>query len=199
MDLREDDFFPELFEECPFDVLRCEPEELPRDFEELLREERRCEPEELLFFALLFLPEDFLRGEGGTFAPSRRASDRPIAIACLGLVTFLPLRPLLSLPRFISCISSRTFSCAFGPYFLPPEDLLELFFVAIQNSPFCCIGKRSGMSRLRDEIRANESCTRTGNLSSDSGREDVFHIDPLRRIIAGVARDAIAIAFAAVA
>ena len=37
-------------------------------------------------------------GSGGTFSPFLRASDRPMAIACFGLVTFLPLRPLFSLP-----------------------------------------------------------------------------------------------------
>jgi hypothetical protein len=32
-----------------------------------------------------------------------------MAIACLRLRTFLPERPLLSCPRFISCIARRTF------------------------------------------------------------------------------------------
>lgn len=127
-DLRADDFLPELLLERPFAELRCALDELlrllelPRDLDE--RAVRRCELEELLFFALLFfallffaplfLLDDFLRGEEGTLSPSRRASDRPIAIACLGFVTFFPLRPLFSCPRFISCISSRTFSPAFG-------------------------------------------------------------------------------------
>jgi hypothetical protein len=61
-----------------------------------------------------FLEERFLRR--GTFAPARRASDRPIAIACLRLVTFLPERPLRSLPRLRSCIARFTFCCAFLPY-----------------------------------------------------------------------------------
>lgn len=115
LDLRAEDFLAELLR--PFAELLC-------DFEEPPRVVRRCALEELLFFALLFFAldffaldffaldffaEDFFRG---TFAPSRRASDRPIAIACLRLVTFLPLRPLFSLPRFISCISSFTFSPA---------------------------------------------------------------------------------------
>lgn len=59
-------------------------------------------------------------------AAERRASDRPIAIACFGFVTFLPL-PLFSLPRLNSCISFSTFFCAFGPYLRP---LLEDFFFA---------------------------------------------------------------------
>jgi hypothetical protein len=68
-----------------------------------------------------FLREDFLRF--GTFAPARRASERPMAIACLRLRTFLPERPLRSLPRFLSCIARFTFARAFFPYLamLPPE------------------------------------------------------------------------------
>ncbi len=40
-----------------------------------------------------------------------------MAIACLRLVTFLPDRPLLSVPRFRSRITFSTFSDAFLPYF----------------------------------------------------------------------------------
>src|SRR4029078_8409025 len=47
----------------------------------------------------------FLRG---TFFPFFRASDRPIAIACLRLLTFLPLRPLLSVPFFRFFIARLT-------------------------------------------------------------------------------------------
>jgi hypothetical protein len=57
-------------------------------------------------------------------------------MACFRLVTFLPLRPLLSLPVFISFISVSTFLLAAGEYlradffladgFLPRVD----FFVA---------------------------------------------------------------------
>jgi len=46
----------------------------------------------------------------GTFLPSSLASESPIAIACLGLVTFFPERPLFSFPSFISCITFPTFS-----------------------------------------------------------------------------------------
>ena len=52
----------------------------------------------------------------GTFAPSRRASDKPMAIACLRLVTFLPERPLLRVPRLRSCIARSTFFEAFLLY-----------------------------------------------------------------------------------
>src|SRR5581483_5568210 len=63
----------------------------------------------------------------GTLSPSLRASERPIAIACLRLFTVLPLRPDLSLPRFISCMARFTLRPAFLPYlrFLRPP----LFFL----------------------------------------------------------------------
>jgi hypothetical protein len=52
----------------------------------------------------------------GTFPPARRASDNPIAIACLRLFTFLPERPLRSLPCLRSCIARFTLRCAVFPY-----------------------------------------------------------------------------------
>jgi hypothetical protein len=60
-------------------------------------------------------------GGGGAFAPSLRASDRPIAIACFGLRTFRCDRPDSSLPSFILCIARSTLAEAFGPYFRFPE------------------------------------------------------------------------------
>ena len=72
---------------------RCEREleDLFREWDELEDLFRECDrPPEL---------EDLRREELdllGTFAPDRRASDRPIAIACLRLVTFLPERPLFN-------------------------------------------------------------------------------------------------------
>src|SRR5512144_770924 len=52
----------------------------------------------------------------GTLPPARRASDSPIAIACLRLVTFFPERPLFSVPRLRSCIAFLTLLCAVLPY-----------------------------------------------------------------------------------
>ena len=54
-------------------------------------------------------------------------------MACFGFVTFLPLRPDLSLPRFISCISVSTFFLADGEYlrledFFAPDFLVLDFF-----------------------------------------------------------------------
>jgi hypothetical protein len=66
----------------------------------------------------------------GTFLPERRASERPIAIACFGLVTFLPV-PLFSLPRLNSCISFFTFLPAEGEYLRPDEDFFEADFLLL--------------------------------------------------------------------
>jgi hypothetical protein len=61
--------------------------------------------------------EDFLRAAfRGTRAPARRASDNPMAMACLRLVTFLRERPLRSVPRFISSIARFTFRPLDLPY-----------------------------------------------------------------------------------
>lgn len=70
----------------------------------------------------------------GTFAPFLRASDSPIAIACLRLVTLPPLPPLpeRSVPRFSRCIALSTDLPAALPYFRPPD----FFFAAIRASRF---------------------------------------------------------------
>jgi hypothetical protein len=70
------------------------------------------------------LPELFLRLADfflldlreGTLSPSLRASESPIAMACLRLFTFLPDRPLFSLPCLYSSITFFTFFCVFFPY-----------------------------------------------------------------------------------
>jgi hypothetical protein len=67
---------------------------------------------------VVFLLADFFLADffAGTFPPSRRASDKPIAIACLRLFTVLPERPLFNVPRLRSCIALFTFCWAFLPY-----------------------------------------------------------------------------------
>ena len=62
---------------------------------------------------VFLLDDDFF----GTLPPAFLASDSPIAIACLRLLTFFPERPLLSVPALRSCIAFSTFDCAFSPYF----------------------------------------------------------------------------------
>lgn len=63
--------------------------------------------------------------------PERRASERPMAIACLGFVTFLPLRPDRSWPFFIARISRSTFLPAVGEYLR--VDFLEDAFLALPD------------------------------------------------------------------
>jgi hypothetical protein len=55
------------------------------------------------------------RDRVGTFAPFRRASFRPMAMACERLFTLRP-DPLRSVPRFRRRIVRSTFSDAFCPY-----------------------------------------------------------------------------------
>jgi hypothetical protein len=64
----------------------------------------------------------------GTFLPSLRASDNPIAIACFRLVTFFPLRPLFNLPCFIAFISRSTSLPTDGLYLREELDFFELLF-----------------------------------------------------------------------
>src|SRR6185295_6581309 len=73
----------------------------------------------------------------GTLPPARRASLRPIAIACLRLVTFLPERPDRSVPRLRSCIARSTFWLAFFPYFAISIILLRTFRAELPKGAQC--------------------------------------------------------------
>jgi hypothetical protein len=60
----------------------------------------------------------------GTFCPDRRASDRPMAMACLRLFTFFPDLPLRNVPDLRSCNALPTFLLLARLYFLaivPPQ------------------------------------------------------------------------------
>jgi hypothetical protein len=72
-------------------------------------------------FAAGFLRERVRRL--GTLPPARRACDSPIAIACFLLVTFLPERPLRSVPRLRSFIAFLTLVDAFLPYLAMSHSL----------------------------------------------------------------------------
>lgn len=63
--------------------------------------------------ALRVVDERFL----GTFLPARRASDKPIAMACFRLLTLVPERPLFNVPRLRSCMAFATFLDAASLYF----------------------------------------------------------------------------------
>ena len=76
-------------------------------------------PEDFLFEEVLFPDAPFFLEDAfflGTFAPARRASERPIAIACFRLVTFFFDFPLFNVPLFRSSIAFLTFACAVSPY-----------------------------------------------------------------------------------
>jgi hypothetical protein len=77
----------------------------------------------LLDVAFFLLDDDFF----GTLPPAFLASDNPIAIACLRLLTFFPERPLLSVPALRSCIAFLTLLCAFLPYLAMSYLLRRLF------------------------------------------------------------------------
>jgi hypothetical protein len=51
-----------------------------------------------------------------------------MAMACFGFLTFLPLRPDLSLPFFMAFISVSTLLPAAGEYLRPEDFFAELFF-----------------------------------------------------------------------
>jgi hypothetical protein len=74
------------------------------------------------------VPYFFLAFLRGTLPPARRASDRPMAMACFRLVTFFPDRPLLNVPLLRSRIALFTFCDAFFPY-LAIDQLLFWFLI----------------------------------------------------------------------
>ena len=89
-----------------------------RDFDDDARFEEDLRDDFFDDFFDDFLDDDFLDDDffDGTLPPSRLASERPMAMACFRLVTFLPERPLFSVPCLRSCIAFSTLSCDFRPY-----------------------------------------------------------------------------------
>jgi hypothetical protein len=85
----------------------------------------------------------------GTFPPARRASERPMAIACFRLVTFLPERPERSLPRFFSCMLRATFERALPPYFREDFVLRPLLLFVDRDDLLVA------MRRCRGNLRAS--------------------------------------------
>jgi hypothetical protein len=67
----------------------------------------------VVFFLEVFLFEAFF----GTFLPLARASESPIAIACLRLLTLRPDRPLFNVPDLRFFIARLTSPDAFLEYF----------------------------------------------------------------------------------
>jgi hypothetical protein len=83
----------------------------------------------------------------GTFAPLLRASERPIAIACLRLFTLPPFPPLpdLSVPRFLRRIALATVLLAALPYFRPRDFVL----IAMDSSSLLRVRIRHGGCAVR--------------------------------------------------
>lgn len=71
-------------------------------------------------------------------------------MACLRLVTFLPLRPLFSLPRFIAFISRSTDFPAFGLY-LRPDDFLPRLLLDVRLRDVEPL-RELALRRERDEL-----------------------------------------------
>jgi hypothetical protein len=67
-------------------------------------------------FFVFFEVFRFFEAFFGTFLPLALASDSPIAIACLRLLTFLPERPLFSVPDLRFFIARLTSVDAFFEY-----------------------------------------------------------------------------------
>jgi hypothetical protein len=76
------------------------------------------------FFVVFFLEAFFFEAFFGTFLPLARASESPIAIACLRLLTLRPERPLFNVPALRFFIARLTSPDAFLEYFraigIPP-------------------------------------------------------------------------------
>ena len=83
-----------------------------------------------LFLLDRFLPLFLLDLLAGTLPPALRASERPIAIACLRLLTFFFERPERSEPLFISDIARSTLLEAFLPY-----RFFDDFFLLVAIAP----------------------------------------------------------------
>jgi hypothetical protein len=74
----------------------------------------------ILYFFAVFR---FFAAFFGTFLPLARASESPIAIACLRLFTVLPERPLFKVPALRFFIARSTSAEAFFEYFRAMDDL----------------------------------------------------------------------------
>ena len=135
---------------------------------------------EVAFFEVAFFDDDFFEeppaffdddfGAAGTLPPSRLASDRPMAMACLRLVTFLPEPPLRSVPAFLSCIVFSTLSCAFFPYRLAIEKTSCTTCCASQLPVMMEVGARTIVARrfTRTSRRCVPGFIPPGNFNSSS-------------------------------
>jgi hypothetical protein len=77
-------------------------------------------------FRFDFFEAFFFEAFFGTFMPSARASDSPIAIACLRLVTLRPERPLFNVPALRFFITRSTSAEALLEYFRAVRAMMIL-------------------------------------------------------------------------
>jgi hypothetical protein len=153
----EDFFEPPVF----FEVLFFEDEDFFDEDEDFFDDDEDFFDEE---------DEDFFDDDffDGTLPPSRRASESPMAMACLRLVTFLPEPPLFNFPRFISCMFSSTFSDAFFPYLLAMQNPPAQQVVQAASPAFHFTNTDDGASTIapRRFTRSESSCV---PAASDAG------------------------------
>ena len=93
------------------------------------------------------------RRAGGNLPPARRASDTPIAMACLRLVTFFPEPPERSVPCFISLSS-----CGGATGRTPRGGAWERSCAgaATRLSRFCSSGSVDGLSSVPNLQQCSE-------------------------------------------
>jgi hypothetical protein len=102
------------------------------------------------YFSSLFDGFFFL----GTLAPFLRASARPMAIACLRLVTFLPDFPMVKVPAFCLCTAFSTLSDVF---LLSFAIMLPSFHRMIDTEGTPQTQFPLGLRLLHDVIEYNEA------------------------------------------
>src|SRR6266545_1541962 len=100
----------------------------------------------------------------GTRAPFLRASERPMAIACLRLFTFFPLRPLLSVPFLRLRIALSTVFDAPREYLRAMQSLLVLCRHLKESDTNRKRTRKSEVPRAswprcRDRSRDDDGCT----------------------------------------
>src|SRR5579871_670195 len=132
-----------------------------------------------LVFRPVFRPEDFF----GTLRPAALASDRPIAIACLRLLTVRPERPLFNVPALRFFIARSTVLCAFFEYLRVLRAIISLLLERIRSSAATIpiVGQREGSSlplaqasafSRRDAPELDVSCSRLERAQGKPGASD---------------------------
>jgi hypothetical protein len=134
-----------------------------------------CDAHERFFLPLFFR---------GTFAPFFRASDSPMAIACLRLFTLPPLppRPLLSVPFLRRRIALATRFPADLPYFRPLDFFLppDFFLAAMVASSVRKLRKSARRSRRLIDARSDGTASKAVPAKSSMKREPHLLVQDVR-------------------